>query len=351
MEVTNKPKLSLAKHGKESISLIIGNRKSLYAILFVSSGLIIPLAVKNYYLGYNLLAFSLVSFVVAAGFVVRALHRGTAITMQANIVVTLLIVSIFLTIHHLGVEAIYWVYPISISLIFILTIKSAIVFNVIIMGLVSGFSFLGMAIEEAARVSVSYLVTVLISFAILMHVNKLKQRLVEESIRDPMTGAYNRRQLSVNLENCLVQKKRNNINSAILMIDIDHFKYVNDSFGHNVGDEVIKHLVNIINEYSREGDLLFRVGGEEFILLLHDTNSDGALHVADMLLGIVVAKQMILNHMVTVSIGVCASFDNLSQDKWIKYADTALYHAKGSGRNQVQLYNYCDESRVINSGV
>lgn len=348
MEVTNRPKHSLAKHGKDSVSLFIGDKKSLYFITSVSSVLIILLALKNHYLGYSLLAYSLVSFVFAAGFHALALHKGSRITIHANIVVTLLIVSIFLTIYYLGVETVYWVYPISISLIFILTIKSAIVFNTIIMGVVSGFSFLGMKIEEASRVSVSYLLTVLISFAILMHINKLKQRLVDESIRDPMTGAYNRRQLSINLEDCLAQKKRNNINSAILMIDIDHFKHINDSFGHGVGDEVIKHLVNIINEYSREVDLLFRVGGEEFILLMRDTNIDDALHVADMLTGAIKTKQIIVNHPVTVSIGVCASFDNLSKDKWIKYADTALYNAKNSGRNQVQLYNYLVESAVIN---
>lgn len=93
MEVTNKPKHSLEKHGKESVSLYIGNKKSLYLITSVSSVLIIILALKNQYLGYNLLAYSQVSFVFAAGYHALVLHKGSGIIIHINIVTTLLIVS------------------------------------------------------------------------------------------------------------------------------------------------------------------------------------------------------------------------------------------------------------------
>ncbi|OUR77644.1 hypothetical protein A9Q75_14925 [Colwellia psychrerythraea] len=167
----------------------------------------------------------------------------------------------------------------------------------------------------------------------------LHQSLSDESVRDPMTGALNRRQLSTHLDASLANKKRNHVNSAILMFDIDHFKQINDNFGHDVGDKVIKELVAIIDVHSREVDMLFRVGGEEFILLMNDIKISDAHNFAEKLRRFIEASRIVENHPITVSIGICESFHSFSSETWMKNADTTLYEAKTSGRNQVRIHD------------
>lgn len=338
MKVPNRVKQIFTEHNRESIFLYNGSKKTLRFIILVSSIVIFPLAIKNFYLGYNLLTFSLLSFIAASFLYSQALHRGAPPTINSKVVVSLLVFSLFLTIYHLGTDTIYWIYPVSTSLIFILKLKEAIVFNVVILIFVTGFCFLDMETAAALRVSASFALTIMISSLILVHINKLQQRIVYESIRDPLTGAFNRRQLQVNLESCLAQMKRNNQHSALLILDIDHFKNINDSYGHDVGDEVIKKVVNLIDENTRELDLLFRIGGEEFILLMQDTYADAALIVADKLRNQIKQKSIIENHQVTVSIGMCLSQVGDTKDQWIKCADMALFDAKRSGRDRVKLY-------------
>lgn len=338
MEIRKKLEHALELHSNKSVFLFIGNKKSLYSIIIIASVVITPLALKNYLLGYNLLAYSLITFVLATLINIYSLHKRSRLLLSVNIMTALLTLSLFFTFYYLGMKTVYWVYPISIALIFILYLKSALFFNLLIWLVASSFSYIELPFWEAVRISASLLVTIIVSCSILIHINKLNQRLKNESIKDPMTGAYNRRELSIHLEHCLALKQRSNINSSILFFDLDHFKVINDTYGHDAGDEVITYLVKIINNHSRESDMLFRVGGEEFILLMNNTEVENALLSANKLREQIKDKQVIEGHPITVSIGVCGSFRDTSKDEWIKYADMALYEAKQSGRDQVKAY-------------
>jgi len=317
---------------------MLGSKKALFFILSITYILFSFLAIKNYYLGEKILASSLLSFVILASINTRALYTNSSFPINMNIVISTLMLSLFLSIYYLGATTIFWAYPISLALIYILPHKQALIFNLIIFTFISLFSFLNMEIPAALRVSLSLFLTILITSLIAKHIHKLHQDLIHESIRDPMTGALNRRQLSTHLETSLAYKKRNNINSAILMFDIDHFKRINDNFGHDIGDKVIIKLVKLINEHSREVDLLFRIGGEEFILLMNDIDINFAQDIAEKLRMIIRVEPIIENHPVTVSIGICAPLNHFSIDIWVKNADNALYVAKNQGRNQVHLY-------------
>jgi diguanylate cyclase (GGDEF)-like protein len=323
-------------------TLLQGNKKALYVILTVTCILFIVLAINNYYLNQNVLAASLSFFVLITCIDSYALHKGNQLPISLNFIISQLVLSFFLAVFYLGISAISWAYPISVAIIYITPVKPATLFNIVIFVFVGAYSFLFSESPEAIRVSLSLLLTILFTGLVARHVQQLYQKLYSESILDPMTGTFNRRQLSTHLETCFAFKKRNNINSAILMFDIDNFKSVNDTYGHNIGDKVIIKLASIIDSNSRNSDLLFRIGGEEFILLLHNTNTSHAIYFAEKLRKLIEQEHFLDNSSITVSIGVCASFDVFSVEMWIKSADEALYVAKRSGRNQVQVHKVND---------
>lgn len=167
----------------------------------------------------------------------------------------------------------------------------------------------------------------------------LTEMLKDSSLRDGMTGLYNRRFLERYLEKATFQASRAKTGYAILMIDIDYFKMVNDTYGHDNGDLVIKGLVEILRDNTRESDLAIRFGGEEFLVMLYNPTEEGALKVAEKL-RVAFSQRVFLmggkSLKKTISIGV-SFFPKDTEAIWqaIKFADIALYEAKRGGRNRV----------------
>ena len=167
----------------------------------------------------------------------------------------------------------------------------------------------------------------------------LLEILKDSSLKDGLTGLYNRRFLDEFVEKISAQSSRDKISYGVLMVDIDYFKMVNDTHGHDVGDMVIKRLSEILSSSIREADLAIRFGGEEFLVLLYNPTAEGAIEVAQKIRKSFEATSFQLdkeNLKKTTSIGV-SLFPTDADSMWkvIKFADTALYKAKNSGRNQV----------------
>ncbi|MDF1880945.1 GGDEF domain-containing protein [Sulfurimonas sp. MAG313] len=166
--------------------------------------------------------------------------------------------------------------------------------------------------------------------------------LKESSLRDGLTGLYNRRFLEEYIEQEQAQIQRDKTAYDILMIDIDFFKLVNDTYGHDVGDTVIRALSDILKESKREADLAIRYGGEEFLILLRHTTPEATQKVADAIHSGFRSKKFTIGSETmqkTLSIGIA----KLPQDadsiwKVIKYADIALYEAKNTGRNKIVYF-------------
>ena len=127
---------------------------------------------------------------------------------------------------------------------------------------------------------------------------------------------------------------------SILAIDIDHFKKVNDTYGHPTGDKVLIKLVEVMNQVSREQDIVARTGGEEFLLILPGTDIDTALVIAERLRMRVEQMQIEPVGLIQVSVGVSASSaTNKSSEEVLRQADAALYQAKRLGRNRCEVYS------------
>ena len=170
---------------------------------------------------------------------------------------------------------------------------------------------------------------------------KLKKQLEIQATTDSMTKLYNRRYFESTAEQYFELAKRNKADLSLIMLDIDDFKFVNDNYGHKVGDIVLINLANILQNLSRKSDIICRFGGEEFIILLPETNLEGASLMAEKIRALVEEFTLKLENSTllkfTVSLGV-SQVDAL-RDKnievGIKRADDALYDAKNSGKNRV----------------
>jgi len=170
----------------------------------------------------------------------------------------------------------------------------------------------------------------------------LMEKLKEKSLRDGLTGLYNRKFLEEFIDKINQQAERHATSYAVLMLDIDYFKQVNDQYGHDIGDKFIKLLAQTVGENIRNADIVARYGGEEFVLLLHESTPEGAKAVAEKIRESFAQKTLLLNgkHIhKTVSIGISFFPENAKAlREAIKYADVALYKAKESGRNRVVVF-------------
>lgn len=167
------------------------------------------------------------------------------------------------------------------------------------------------------------------------------KRVRQESLMDPLTGVQNRRAFDASLMECCQQARDKGEDLCLLMVDIDHFKKVNDAHGHVVGDAVLKWVSVAISDCVRGADILARYGGEEFALLLPATPMAGAERVADNICNKLRNRKCRPNDQVgdigrvTVSVGVARFAVQESEREFVNRSDVALYRAKQSGRNRV----------------
>jgi diguanylate cyclase (GGDEF)-like protein len=159
---------------------------------------------------------------------------------------------------------------------------------------------------------------------------------------DGLTQLFNRNHWQHCIETEFKRYTRSQHSSSLVMIDIDRFKAVNDSYGHLVGDDVIRHLAKLIREQVRETDVSGRYGGEEFVILLADTHANDAMVFAERLRKTVEDSVVIYNDIeikYTISLGIAeveSSLESVSQ--WLEYVDKALYQSKENGRNKVTIH-------------
>jgi len=162
---------------------------------------------------------------------------------------------------------------------------------------------------------------------------------LNQAMHDPLTGLGNRGALESALEHQWQVAQRYEQDMTVLMIDIDHFKSINDRFGHDIGDYVIKEVASTINVTTRQTDLAFRYGGEEFLVILNKTYGLGSTIIAERIRENIESLQLKTpggqQIKVTASIGGSQLRANISKDELVKQADKALYSAKGQGRNLV----------------
>jgi len=173
----------------------------------------------------------------------------------------------------------------------------------------------------------------------LAEITLLEQKVREQAVRDALTGLYNRHYLSDMLTGELMRASRGNYHVAFLLIDLDRFKEINDTFGHMAGDFVLQNIANVISAHTRRSDIACRYGGEEFLLVVPEINPDDALKRAEQLRSDIQSLSIEFDGQripITASIGVALyPLHGENSDAVLSAVDEALYKAKERGRNQV----------------
>src|SRR5690606_29303082 len=167
---------------------------------------------------------------------------------------------------------------------------------------------------------------------------KYHEEIYRMTIIDGLTQIHNKRYLIEALERDVMRARRHERDLCAVIFDIDHFKDINDRYGHLAGDYVLRELARVIQERIRRDEVFARYGGEEFVMILPETNMDGAVKLSE------AVREMIATHKfvfqgetipITISMGVALLAENMTGTELITAADTKLYAAKNGGRNRV----------------
>ncbi|TCM68737.1 diguanylate cyclase (GGDEF)-like protein [Acinetobacter calcoaceticus] len=190
-----------------------------------------------------------------------------------------------------------------------------------------------------------FIVPILMMSLILCEVLLMQWRYRESIIEklsqiDPLTNLYNRRSFNQHMRLIHNSKKK----YAIIILDLDHFKNINDQYGHSTGDEALKQIAAVLAKNVRESDMVARFGGEEFIILLQDTLVIKTIEIAERCRQSIKDVKIQINAaeyiQLTASFGIATSESNYDIEQIIRYADQALYRAKQQGRDQIQAYDH-----------
>ncbi|MBT8080872.1 MAG: GGDEF domain-containing protein [Gammaproteobacteria bacterium] len=277
--------------------------------------------------------------VIIAGF----LSLGTYVyrthnARGAGIAVALLcIVGVLSTVYLIGPQQVYWTFPAMVALFYLLRPREAIVCVIVtILALLPELTSTHSA-SELATLAITVLIACAFAYGFSVVTYRQHQRLVNLAIRDPLTGAGNRRGLEDKLEDVVNHFDRTYAPSSIVLLDIDHLKKINDVHGHAVGDQLLRAITEIVNLRIRVTDSLYRIDGEEFVVLLEGADLNHAAHLAEQLRTLVDANELVRDPGVTISLGVAELRDRETAEEWLRRADQAMHRAKEMGCNAISL--------------
>ncbi len=252
----------------------------------------------------------------------------------ASIAIALLaIMGALITIYMRGVEQVYWAFPAVMACFYLLKPFEAVILALTFNVLITPVVFQNLETFTAGTVAVTIFVTTAFAFAFNFINNRQQEKLLRLATKDPLTGAGNRRALQVKLAEVIGSFERSGLPTSIIVLDLDHFKKVNDIHGHAVGDQILCEVVGIVNLRTRLNDSLFRIGGEEFVVVADGQCLGDACHLAEQLRTLVEVNELVPNSAVTISLGVAEIRGGESAQSWLSRADDALYRAKREGRN------------------
>jgi diguanylate cyclase (GGDEF)-like protein len=276
--------------------------------------------------------FSLTAMAAFAMLVALGSHRGVAALVAFFSVVLnglMLLLALFAVIQRQA-SGRYFLWAVSFGIL------GAVVTTLTVLGWMEFSTVTFRALEIGVSLEAT-----LLALALAAQMREHKQASViaeHQASHDPLTGVYNRRAFLDRAHSIWSTAVRNGRPLSVIMLDLDHFKRINDTHGHAVGDQALVHSAQLLSDACRTGDVLARWGGEEFVLLLPETELAQACAFAERLRQQFVKHPIIVNLgllAVTTSLGVAQREAHASLDELIKEADTALYQAKHRGRNQL----------------
>ena len=252
---------------------------------------------------------------------------GVAIFYSAGMLVT---------VYLRGVSLVYWVYPTMIASYFVLRPRVALAINSVSLLFLIGVLTMQLEVVNLLTIVVTILLVNLFAY-IFAHRTGLQNKELHTAVElDFLTGVGNRRALERRLTEH-AQERRPQLEASLLLLDLDHFKQVNDQFGHAAGDQALIRLCDLMRHHTRSSDRIFRYGGEEFAIIASGASLTSARHLAEELRKAVESAVLLENHPITISIGLAYMDKRRTPAEWLDCADKMLYAAKQGGRNAVRV--------------
>lgn len=240
---------------------------------------------------------------------------------------------ILIDIFLAGKIIIYWFYPTLIATYYLNPHKIALEISLITITILAIIIYPLTLPIEFAIIIMSTLILNFFSFFIFRSITHTNDKLENLATIDSLTQCYNRRALETQILELINKYNRSSFPLCLIIFDLDHFKVVNDNYGHLVGDDVLKEISQIVMNNTRSFEKIYRYGGEEFIVLPLEVEIKEAMLLANKLRSLIENHTFSSNLKLTVSLGVAQYKKDETGDDWIKRADFALYKAKQSGRN------------------
>ena len=282
---------------------------------------------------------AIVDTLIVTGLVAFFIYVYTTRKVQAaNLVMALFAATAIISSTYLkGTSQVYWMYPAMVAAYYLMPPISAIVITSISIAMLAVILYPETEIMSFVSIFATVILTTFFAFIFSHSAHEKHKQLTLLATIDTLTSTGNRRALDKKLARVIQSQLRKKVPMSLILLDLDHFKKVNDEYGHAMGDDVLIDVSELIRSHTRISDSLYRYGGEEFIIVPLYENIQRAKILAEKLRSVVEASDFLPDKSVTISLGVAQYKQGETAEHWISRADTALYAAKKSGRNQVQL--------------
>lgn len=242
-----------------------------------------------------------------------------------------------LSIQKQGVIGVLWCYLGVISFYFMLPEKKAWMANAALFAVAIPRAWTVLENALLTRMVMTLLGVSIFSAIFVRVITDQQKKLQAQAVVDSLTGVFNRAVLKETLEQATFQNDRSNVPMTLIAIDLDHFKKVNDTFGHDAGDSVLFGVGRILRKNCRRVDKIFRLGGEEFLYFLYGTTTENACLYAEKLLSLISSEKLLAKEKITASMGIATRKSGEAWKDWMKRADEKLYQAKMNGRNRIEF--------------
>ena len=307
---------------------------------------LLPFAIYRFSIGDFAIGFVDLIITLSLVAIFTQTYHSKEIKYLNNIAVAICLLCVTWVMYTQGMSMIFWAFPSMGFTYFVLKSKEALFTNLIFMSLITFIFIDVLSKSQTLSIYPSLVLVCLFGFAFSLcseSQNKKLLRLVDE---DTLTGVKNRRSFDEKLENILLNHKRDPKPVSMLLLDLDFFKKVNDTYGHKQGDQVLIEFAQTVKSIIRTTDNVYRFGGEEFVVIANNSSLDNAGLLADSIRKLIQNSPSLSQYNVTVSIGVSEILAADDADSFFRRADNALYKAKSSGRNTVRLARLVENNQV-----
>ena len=302
-----------------------------------------PYGIYRLYSGNVIVGIADIVMVLCAIFAVRkAWQTGNTVGPGLFMAVVFCIGALLVCIN-LGVDGLFWVYPFLVFIFFLVSPLRAFLLLLLMLGTLFTVAMLNTSLIFASRFQmlaffVTTTITSVFAFIFAFRAQLQRRELQRLATTDSLTGAANRRTLNDQLAVAIAEFKRQQRAFGLLVLDLDHFKTINDNYGHKIGDQVLTELIPVVRALLRGSDQVFRFGGGEFVVLLSDARHSDLLTIAEKIRqGVAEKLKLPDGNGLTTSVGGAMLADNEDWEDWLHRADMALYQAKNQGRNRVVI--------------